>query len=59
MKKFLEELISLPDDLELNENLVNSMREQGKSLIPEVFPALEEYFDDYEVVSTEESYLSP
>jgi|TARA_R110000824_G_scaffold170181_3_gene347465 hypothetical protein len=54
MKKFLKELISLPDDLKLNENLVNSMREQGKALIPEVFPALEDYFNDYEVVSTEE-----
>ena len=54
MKKFLEELISLPDDLKLNENLVNSMREQGKALIPEVFPAMEDYFEDYEVISTEE-----
>ena len=54
MKKFLEELIALPDDLKLNENLVNSMRDQGKALIPEVFPAMEDYFEDYEVVSTEE-----
>ena len=59
MKKFLEELISLPDDLKLNENLVNSMREQGKALIPEVFPALEDYFEDYEVVSTEEKLYEP
>lgn len=59
MKKFLEELISLPDDLELNENLVNSMREQGKLLIPEVFPALEDYFEDYEVISTEEKLYEP
>jgi len=59
MKKFLEELISLPDDLELNENLVNSMREQGKALIPEVFPALEDYFEDYEVISTEEKLYEP
>ena len=54
MKKFLEQLISLPDDLKLNENLVNSMREQGNVLIPEIFPAMEDYFEDYEVVSTEE-----
>ena len=54
MKKFLEELIALPDDLKLNENLVNSMRDQGKALIPEVFPAMEDYFEDYEVISTEE-----
>jgi len=59
MKKFLKELISLPDDLKLNENLVNSMREQGKALIPEVFPALEDYFEDYEVVSTEEKLYEP
>ena len=54
MKKFLEELISLPDDIELDANLVNSMRDQGKALIPEVFPAMEDYFEDYEVISTEE-----
>lgn len=59
MKKFLEELISLPDDLKLNENLVNSMREQGKTLIPEIFPAMEDYFEDYEVVSTEEKLYEP
>tara|TARA_B100000287_G_scaffold425344_1_gene471491 strand:- start:2300 stop:3079 length:780 start_codon:yes stop_codon:yes gene_type:complete len=59
MKKFLEELISLPDDLKLNENLVNSMREQGKALIPEIFPALEDYFEDYEVISTEEKLFEP
>ena len=59
MKKFLEELISLPDDLGLNANLVNSMREQGKALIPEIFPALEEYFDHYEVISTEEKLFEP
>ena len=59
MKKFLEELVSLPDDLNLNEKLVNSMREQGKALIPEVFPALKDYFEDYEVVSTEEKLYEP
>jgi len=59
MKKFLEELVSLPEDIKLNENLVNSMREQGKTLIPDVFPALEDYFEGYEVVSTEEKLYEP
>lgn len=51
--QFRDELKAL-DDIELNKNLVVSMAAQAKKIIPEIYPALEEYFGNYEVVSTEE-----
>jgi len=33
--------------------LVTPMRQQGKDILPEVIPALKEYFGDYDVVDTE------
>ena len=36
-----------------------SMREQAPKIIPEILPAVREYFGDYEVVSTEEKIYVP
>ena len=60
-KKFLQNLQSLPEEVKgaLNKPLVTSMRTQATEIIPEVLPAVKEYFGEYEVVSTEEKIYVP
>ena len=58
-KRLEEELNSLPEDYEQNKKLLEEMKEQGKGLLPEIFPALKEYFGEYEVVSAEEQLYEP
>ena len=57
-KHFLVEFESAVNSLEsenLNENLISEMKKQGIGIIPFIKPALDEYFDEYEVVATEEA----
>ena len=60
---FVEELrkniASLDDDIEIDKKLVVDMASQGKQIIPEIDDALEDYFEEYEVVSTEEKLMEP
>ena len=60
---FVEELrnniASLDDDVEINQKLVVDMASQGKAIIPEIEDAVEDYFGEYEVVSTEEKLFEP
>ena len=35
------------------------MKEQGESILPEIIPALKDYFGDYEVLSVEERLYEP
>jgi ATP-dependent exoDNAse (exonuclease V) beta subunit len=57
--RFKKELDSLPEDYELNNKLLEQMKEQGEELLPEIFPALKEYFGEYEVISAEEQIYTP
>ena len=57
--RFAEELKKLPKDVILRESLINQMRPQGREIIPHIEPALKEYFNSYETVSTEESIMIP
>lgn len=50
--EFRKELKSLKQ--ELNKELVISMFEQGTKIVPELLPALDAYFGNYETVETEE-----
>jgi len=54
---FSKELKKL--DVELNKKLVVEMNVQGKELLPEIFPALKEYFGDYEIIEAEEQLYEP
>ena len=56
---FIEELQKLPDASSLDKKLVSQMREQGKILQPLAIPALNEVFNDYELVATEEELYEP
>jgi ATP-dependent exoDNAse (exonuclease V) beta subunit len=58
--EFIEEISKLPEDLELNEKLIVDMGSQAESIIPQIEPALSEYFKDgYTVLDTEESLMEP
>lgn len=46
-------LASLDDDITLNKKLVVEMFDQGKQIIPEIQNALDDYFEEYEVLAVE------
>ena len=54
---FIQELkkniANLPDDVEVDSKLVNDMLGQGKEIIPEIQAALDDYFEEYEVLAVE------
>jgi len=53
IKEFESCLEKLDDDVQIDQKLVNDMREQGKLIIPEIEGALSDYFEDFEVVAVE------
>ncbi len=58
--EFIEEIAKLPKDLELREKLIVDMGSQAEVIIPQIEPALSEYFKDgYEVLATEEALMEP
>jgi len=59
LERFAQEIKTLPSDVPIREGLVNSMREQGTPLTKYILPALEDYFDEYEVVAVEEKIYEP
>jgi len=57
---FIDQISKLPEDLDLRQDLIVEMGSQAKTLIPDIMPALEEYFKEgYEVYSTEEKLMVP
>jgi len=60
---FIQELrnniASLDDDIEIDKKLVVDMASQGKAILPEINDAVEDYFGEFEVVSTEERLMVP
>jgi len=55
--KFKETLENLPEDVQNDPKLVNSMENQGPLILEEVFPAMEEHFGKYEVLEAEEDLM--
>ena len=53
IKEFEGCLEALDDDVEVDDSLVADMREQGKQIMPEIQDALDDYFDEYEVLAVE------
>ena len=60
---FVEELkkniADLPEEVAVNQKLVSDMVNQGKEIIPEIQDALDEYFEDYEVLAVEMPLYEP
>ena len=60
LESFLEEVKSLKEDeISINLDLIKSMRLQGKQIIPEIDPAIREYFGNFKVINTEERIFEP
>ena len=59
VEKFNEEIESLKNEMTISEETKNTMTSQAKTIIPSILPKLEEYFGEYEVVSTEEDLYLP
>ena len=44
-------IAQLPEDVDVDKKLVSDMVGQGKAIIPEIQDALDEYFEEYEVMA--------
>jgi hypothetical protein len=53
IQEFENCLEKLDDDIKIDNKLVEQMRSQGKRIIPEIQDALDDYFEEYEVVAVE------
>jgi len=49
----------LPDDVEVDSGLVDQMVGQGKRIIPEIEDALDDYFEEFEVLGSEIELYEP
>lgn len=56
LTEFQKVLTSIPD-FTPNDKMVDEMKEQGLKIIPEIEPALKEYFKDYKVLNAEEDLM--
>ena len=53
VKELKKNIAELDDDIEINQKLVLDMMGQGKRIIPDIQEALDEYFEEYEVLAVE------
>jgi hypothetical protein len=53
VKELQKNIAALDDDHKVNKKLVNDMVGQGNRIIPEIEEALNDYFEEYEVVAVE------
>ena len=53
VKEFERCLERLDDDVQVDQKLVDDMRQQGQLIVPEIEEALSDYFKDFEVVAVE------
>jgi len=53
VKELKNNISDLPEDIDINKSLVLDMVGQGKRIIPEITAALDEYFEEYEVLAVE------
>jgi len=55
LQEFVKQIKNLKGkEVQLKSDLLKSMRSQAEKIIPEIDPAVQEYFESYEVVGTEE-----
>ena len=60
MKKFEKEIEQLLiKEVDLKQNLVDQMVSQGENILPYIIPQIQEYFGEFEVISTEEQLMVP
>ena len=59
VKEFERCLESLDDDVQVDQRLVDDMRQQGQLIVPEIEEALSDYFKDFEVIAVELPLYEP
>jgi hypothetical protein len=59
VQEFKKNIVELPDDVEVNKKMVSDMIEQGAKIIPEIEDALNDYFEEYEVLAVEMPLYEP
>ena len=57
VKELKKNIAELDDDVEIDKKLVVDMAGQGKRIIPEIEDALNDYFEEYEVLAAEMSLM--
>ena len=57
IKELKKNIASLDEDIEVNKKLVLDMMGQGKRIIPEIQDALDDYFDEYDVMAVEMPFM--
>jgi len=57
VKELKKNISELPEDVTINKKLVLDMVGQGKQIIPDIEDALNEYFEEYEVMAVEMSLM--
>tara|TARA_R110000824_G_scaffold196466_1_gene379723 strand:+ start:1121 stop:1891 length:771 start_codon:yes stop_codon:yes gene_type:complete len=60
LDKFAEEVKTLLlKEVDLKQVLVDQMLVQGENILPSILPGIQEYFEEFEVISTEEQLMVP
>lgn len=59
VKELRKNISDLPNDIDINKKLVVDMIGQGKRIIPDIQDALNEYFEEYEVLAVEMPLYEP
>ena len=59
IKELKKNISELDEDVQINKKLVLDMMGQGKKIIPEIQDALDEYFEEYEVLAVEMPLYEP
>jgi len=59
IKELKKNIAALDDDIKVNQKLVRDMEGQGKRIIPEIEGALQDYFEEFEVLAVEIPLMEP
>mgnify|MGYP003650030210 FL=1 len=59
IKELKKNIAALDDDIKVNQKLVLDMEGQGKRIIPEIEGALQDYFEEFEVLAVEIPLMEP
>lgn len=59
IEEFEKNIVKLPDDVEVDSKLISNMKTQGNQIIPEIQDALDDYFEEYEVLAVELPLMEP
>ena len=57
--KELKKNIAALEDVEINKKLVHQMMGQGNKIIPEIEDALQDYFEEFEILAVEMPLMEP